>query len=265
VRRALERRRHAPDRRPDCLVVMGGDGMMHLGLNACAGTDVALGMVPAGTGNDLVRGLGLSARGPRDGIATVATGRTRQVDLIRVRGAEADGGDAEDVWVGSVVAAGFDAAVNRRANAMRWPRGSLRYATAALAELAGFAPVEYELVLDGEPRRLPAMLVAVGNGGYYGGGINICPDADPADGLLDITIVHPVSRPHLLAMLPLMYSRAFTRHPAVEQTRARRVELRHRDAAGDPLPVMGDGEPVGSSPVVLEATPRALTVFAPSA
>lgn len=243
----------APDR-ADCLLVMGGDGMMHLGVNACAGTDVPLGLLPAGTGNDMCRGYGLEAGGPVPAARAVDPDRTVEVDALRVTGELEDG--ATQAWVGSVLASGFDARVNRRANAMSRPKGSLRYAVAALAELATFTPLRYRITLDGTARELDAMLVAVGNGGYFGGGMNICPTADPRDGLLDVTIVHPVSRPTLLAMLPLMFGGSFVRHPAIERTRARQVEV-----LGEDLVAMGDGELLGPTPLRVESVPGALTLL----
>ena len=174
----------------DVLAVMGGDGMMHLGVNTSAAAHAegrsrtTLGLIPAGTGNDLCRGIGLP---PKDAVAAaevIAAGHSRSIDLARVA----------ETYVAAVLATGFDALVNRRANQMPWPRGSTRYALAVMAELRVFSPLHYRLTLDGQIRELPAMLVAIGNTSSYGGGMLICPQADPYDGLLDVTIIHPVGR-----------------------------------------------------------------------
>jgi diacylglycerol kinase (ATP) len=230
------------------LVVMGGDGMVHLGINIVAGhpgvTD--LGVIPAGTGNDLCRGLGMNVKDPLAAAHAIATGPARPIDVLKVN----------DTWVGGVVATGFDAVVNRRANAMPRPKGSLRYAVAALAELASFAPLPYRLVVDGEPRDLEGMLVAVGNSAYYGGGMRVCPDADPADGLLDLTIVHTAGRGTLLRLLPQMFSGRFVRHPAVERLRARTVRVERPDLAG-----YGDGEPLPAGPLDIEVCAGLLCVY----
>ena len=111
-----------------------------------------------------------------------------------------------ETYVAAVLATGFDALVNRRANQMPWPRGSTRYALAVMAELRVFSPLHYRLTLDGQIRKLPAMLVAIGNTSSYGGGMLICPQADPYDGLLDVTIVRPVGRMKLLTLFPEIYS-----------------------------------------------------------
>ncbi len=236
------------------LVIMGGDGMMHLGLNMVAaasdraGTRVPLGLIPAGTGNDLCRGVGLDPRDPVAAAEVIAGGHQRTVDLMEVNGH----------FIGAVLATGFDALVNRRANAMPWPKGMLRYPLSVLAELSVFRPLSYRLTLDGEPRELSAMLVAIGNTSSYGGGMKICPEADPADGWLNLTIIHPVSRARLLRLLPEMYSGRFVRDACVERVQARRICVE-----GPGLVGYGDGELIAAAPLDVRIRPGALTVFAP--
>jgi diacylglycerol kinase (ATP) len=157
-----------------------------------------------------------------------------------------------------VLATGFDALVNRRANQMPWPRGATRYALATMAELRVFSPLQYRLTLDGEVREQQAMLVAVGNTSSYGGGMLICPKADPYDGLLDVTIIHPVGRLKLLRLFPEMYSGKFVRDPCVEQLRVREVTVE-----GPGLVGFGDGEMIAAAPLKICCVPRALPVFTP--
>jgi diacylglycerol kinase (ATP) len=234
----------------DVLAVMGGDGMMHLGLNACAGQEhTALALVPAGTGNDLCRGLGLPPFDPVAAAVLIAEGRLRRIDLSNVNGR----------WVGAVLATGFDALVNHRANEMPWPKGALRYPLAVLAEVRVFSPLSYRLTLDGEIRDLDAMMVAIGNTSSYGGGMRICPDADPTDGVLDVTIIHPVSRSRLLRLLPQMYSGRFVREPCVERVRARDVLVE-----GPGLVGYGDGELITAAPLQVHCEPAAVGIFTPA-
>jgi diacylglycerol kinase (ATP) len=249
------------DEAPDVLAVVGGDGMMHLGVNACARLEAdvrrpSLALLPAGTGNDLCRGLGIDVTDTLAAVDLLA-GTPAATDAVLAVGAHGR------VVVGSVVAAGFDALVNRRANALRWPRGSARYTVAAFRELATFRPLHYRLVIDGVPRELDAMLVAVGSTSTYGGGMQICLGADPTDGLLDVTIVHPVGRATLLRLLPKMFSGAFATDPCVEQFRAREVVVEGVTADGDPPVAYGDGEELGPLPLTLTALPGALSVFRP--
>lgn len=236
------------------VAVMGGDGMLHLGLNAVAAryakgdSGTALAMIPAGTGNDLCRGLGLDPDDMIGAARLIAAGKTALVDVMEVAGRR----------VGTVLATGFDAMVNRRANAMTWPKGSLRYPLATLAELRVFSPLKYRLIIDGERRDQDAMFVAVGNTCSYGGGIRICPDADPRDGLLDLTIIHPVSRWRLLRLLPKTYTGEFVTDPCVERLHAKVVQV---DGPG--LVAFGDGELLGAVPLTARIAPAALPVFTP--
>jgi diacylglycerol kinase (ATP) len=141
---------------------------------------------------------------------------------------------------------------------MPWPRGSTRYALAVMAELRVFSPLHYRLTLDGQIRELPAMLVAIGNTSSYGGGMLICPQADPYDGLLDVTIIHPVGRLKLLRLFPEMYSGSFVRDACVEQLRVREATVE-----GPGLVGFGDGEMLGAAPLQVCSMPRALPVFVP--
>ena len=242
-----------PGRPRDALVVMGGDGMVHLGLNACAGTDVPLGVLPAGTGNDFARSIGVSTNAVA-AAKVVAKGITKRIDLAQVQGDLVDG--AQQRWVGSVLSTGYDSMVTARADSMTWPRGSFRYGTAAMAVLARFEPLPYRLIIDGKYRSQDAMLVAIGNAGYYGGGMKILPNACLTDGLLDITIIHPVSRATLLRILPSLYTGGFVRDPAAELLTAKEVQI---DGAG--LVGMADGELLGDTPLTIRAVPDSLTVF----
>ncbi|HEY5787865.1 MAG TPA: diacylglycerol kinase family protein, partial [Microlunatus sp.] len=119
------------------LVVMGGDGMVHLGINVVADRPGVsnLGLVPAGTGNDLCRGLGMDVQDPVAAARAIVSGPPRPIDVLKVN----------DEYVGGVVATGFDALVNARANSMKRPKGTLRYAIAALVEMASFDPLPYRL------------------------------------------------------------------------------------------------------------------------
>ncbi len=177
------------------VIAVGGDGSAHAALQAVAGTTTPLAVVPVGTGNDLALALGI----PRD---PVAAARAAAEDLVDGDVRTVDAGRTGGRWWATVLCCGFDSAVTDRANRLRWPRGRRRYDVAILAELAALRPREVVLVLDGETRTVPVTLVAVGNTSWYGGGMKVCPGADPADGLFDVTVVGPLSRLELVRQRP---------------------------------------------------------------
>ncbi|MEU4381844.1 diacylglycerol kinase [Micromonospora echinofusca] len=233
------------------LVVVGGDGTVHRAVQAVAGTAVPFGPVPAGTGNDFAADTGFPADplAAADVIAAaLRDGRTRPVDLARMTGA-----DGTQRWYGAVLAAGFDAIVNERANRMRWPSGPRRYDLAILVELARLRPRRYTLRLDGVAHEVDAVLVAVGNCASYGGGMRICPDADPTDGLLDVVVGGGFDRRTLMRVKPRIYRGTHVAHPLVRSYRARTVEL-----SADGITTYADGERALPLPLTVTAAPAAL-------
>lgn len=248
----------------DALVVVGGDGMVHLGINALAGSGaregtygkVPLGIIATGTGNDMARALGLGL--PRHNttaacaqvLASLAAGG-RMIDAGRV----SSGGTCR--WFAGVVSAGFDAAVNERANNWRWPRGKLRYQLAMLRELASFRAINYTVKADGEHWQQGAMLISVANAQSIGGGMKVAPDALLDDGYLDLFIVGPLSRAGLLAVFPKVFSGRHLGHPAVHLRRVRRVEL-----AAENIVAYADGERIGVLPLAIDVVPLAVRVLA---
>jgi YegS/Rv2252/BmrU family lipid kinase len=230
------------------VVAVGGDGTVHAAVQAVAGTSSALAVVPAGTGNDLVRALGI----PAD---AVAAARAAAEDLAAGTHRTIDAGRTGDRWWATVLCCGFDSAVSDRANRLRWPKGRRRYDVAVLAELARLRPVELTMVLDGETQTLPVTMVAVGNTPWYGGGMKVCPGADPTDGLFDVTVVGATSRLQLMRTKPKLTAGTHIEHAMVSVHRAARVEL-----SSPGVTTYADGEPVAPLPAVAECVPGALTV-----
>jgi len=236
----------------DLLVVVGGDGSAHQGVQFCADHDVALAVVPAGTGNDLARTLGARTDPLAAADALVAdlrADRRTRIDLGKV---------ADGPWFAGVLCAGFDSAVNERANRMRWPRGPRRYDLAILAELARLRPGSLSLVQDGTRTDHPAATqIAIGNIPHYGGGIPICPAADPTDGLFDVTLVGRASRLDLVRMLPGLRTGRHVEHRLVTTSRAREVWLGEDNG----WIAYADGERIGPLPVRVSCVPGALEIF----
>jgi diacylglycerol kinase (ATP) len=235
----------------DAVVALGGDGMVHLALNVVAGTSTPLGIVPAGTGNDLANHLGLPTKDPVAAAGVIAdnlnAGARRAMDAVRVG----------DSWFGCVLGAGFDSRVNDRANRMTWPRGRRRYDLAMLAELRVFKPLPFVLELDGERLETDAMLVALGNARSYGAGMKVCPDASLDDGLLDVTIIGPLSKPQFLKTFPRVFKGTHVSHPAVTCRKAKIVSL-----SSPGVTAYADGEFLADLPITCETVPGAVQVLA---
>ncbi|MFG1817015.1 diacylglycerol/lipid kinase family protein [Kribbella sp. NPDC049174] len=231
----------------DAVALIGGDGTIHLGAQVLAKSGMPFGVIPAGTGNDFARGVGVPLKDPAKAADLIVAGNTRTVDLAV----------AKDEYITTVVAGGFDSLVNRRANAMTWPKGNSRYTVATLAELRTFKPLEYVVTVDDEVIETKAMLVAVGTGPTYGGGLQICAGALIDDGLLDVTIIQPVSRFTLLQMFPKLSKGTHVGHPMLRTLRGRSVRI---ESPG--ITAYADGEILGALPVDITIAPGALTVFA---
>jgi diacylglycerol kinase (ATP) len=163
-----------------------------------------------------------------------------------------------EFWFFGTISAGFDALVNQRANRWRWPKGPSRYTLAMVAELASFKPIHYEATIDGEHRSFQAMLCAVANSESFGGGMRVAPNAIIDDGLLELFIVHSISRPEFIKVFPKVFTGEHIHHPAVEIIQAKHVKI----SSGN-MPAYSDGEAVGSSPVSAQIMPGSLRVFAP--
>jgi diacylglycerol kinase (ATP) len=246
--------RHAiNDGQIEGLIVVGGDGIAHLGVNISCDTGIPLGIIAAGTGNDLARSIGMPEGDVVAGTHAVLEklDSPRKFDAIRAHSSTGP------FWFFGTASAGFDALCNQRANQMSWPKGQRRYDIAMVLELAKFKPIHYEATIDGEHRSFDAMLCAVANGPAFGGGMLIAPDAKVDDGYLDLFIVHAMSRLELLKVFPKVYTGGHVTHPAVEFVRAKSVKL----SSGN-MPVYSDGEARGHSPLSATVVPGALSVFA---
>ena len=237
----------------DVLCVVGGDGMVHLAVNLCAGTDIPVAIVAAGTGNDNARSLGLPLKDPDAAAALVTDGTVRTIDAGRC--VLPDG--SVRWWLG-VLGGGFDSVVTERAARWSWPTGALRYPLAVARELPVFRPIPYAVTVDGVRHETQAMLVAVANGPAFGGGMLVCPDAEYDDGMFDILILHSISTWRFLAVFPRVFRGTHVRHPRVEILRGRRVRL---EAEG--IVSQADGERFAPLPVDLEIVPGAVRVVAP--
>ncbi|BBY19898.1 diacylglycerol kinase [Mycobacterium stomatepiae] len=245
----------AIERGTGALVATGGDGVISNALQVLAGTDIPLGIIPAGTGNDHAREFGIPTKDPEAAADIVVDGWTQTIDLGRIRDAA-----GQDKWFGTVAAAGFDSLVTDRANRMSWPHGRLRYYVAMLAELTQLRMLPFRLVLDGT-REIDAdiTLAAFGNTRSYGGGLLICPNADYTDGLLDITMAHTASRTKFVRLFPTVLKGT---HVELDEVTTARAKTIHVECPG--INVYADGDFAGLPPAELSAVPGALRILRPA-
>jgi diacylglycerol kinase (ATP) len=237
----------------DALVAVGGDGTVHLALQGVAGTSTALGIIPLGTGNDAATSVGVPTASPAQAVRVVLDGHTRSFDVGLARAA-----DGTSRYFLCVLSTGFDSMVNERANLMTRPRGDARYVVAMLAELRRFTPIPYRVTVDGELVTDHAMLVSLGNGPTFGGGMRVCPGADLHDGRLSMLWVHSISRFELLRVFPRIFKGTHVEHPAVTEQSVGVVRLEAPDQVA-----YADGERVGPLPVDVSTLPGGVQVLVP--
>jgi diacylglycerol kinase (ATP) len=239
----------------DALVVVGGDGIAHLGTNLCAGKNIVMAIIPAGTGNDAAAMFGMPLTDTAEAVRLVLKGLSspKKIDAIKV----SHGGTV--TWALGSASAGFDALAAARANAISWPKGPMRYYVAMLLELAKFKPIKYQSVVDGNPRDFEAMLCVVSNTGIYGGGMLVVPGASVTDAKLDVLLVKKMSRLKFVTIFPRVYKGTHITDKDVEIFKASKISI---TASG--MPIYSDGEYVGQAPFEAEVVPGALTIIAPA-
>ena len=227
------------------LLSVGGDGLFHLLLQLAMEFKVPLAVAPGGTGNDFYRTLGWFDSELSEYLEHLISTEPIFVDV----------GVADGEYFGAVLSSGFDSVVNERANKMKWPKGAAKYNVAIALEFPKFNAIEFKIFADEKVLEVEAMLIAIGNGQSYGGGMRVCPNADLHDGLLDIMILHPVSKLEFIKVFPTVYQGTHIEHPQVEVIRAKKVRIESSAIA------YADGERIGQLPVQVESLPQSLLTW----
>lgn len=227
------------------LIVVGGDGIVHLAIQEIAQSPLPLVVIPAGTGNDFARMMNLPLDDPGSILDRCFENQPVAIDL----------GKAGDEFFADILSTGFDSVVNERANRMRFIKGQMKYTVAILLELPLFKPIHYHFQVDSQEFRTPAMLIAIANGSSYGGGMQVCPGADIEDGLFDLMILAPVSKIEFLKVFPKVFSGTHITHPAVSMMRGKKISVTAEAIA------YADGERIGPLPISAEVVPAALRTW----
>jgi YegS/Rv2252/BmrU family lipid kinase len=238
-------------------VAVGGDGTLHEVVNGVLGSRMrcTLAVVPNGTGNDWARGQALP-RTPAGLADLLACGRSRALDAGEIEYSTPSG--TERRWFVNVAGCGYDAHVLERLSA-RAPRG-LAYLLAVAGGLATYAPARFRVRADGATAIDATLFVAFAAlGRYCGGGMQVAPGADPADGALDVVGIRHLGLPSTLARLPRLYTGGILRDPAVRHFRTALVEI----DADPPVRVEADGQLLGHTPARMRVLPQALDCVVP--
>jgi diacylglycerol kinase (ATP) len=252
--------RAAADAGAKLLVVVGGDGSVNEVANGIVGRDdVEVAVIPRGTGWDLARTFAIPHS--LDGAIDVAlTGRGRPIDLGRATYHAWEGGEAQ-LYFANVASAGMSGAIAQRANdTTKAFGGKASYLWATLAVFARWQNSVLRISVDGESRTGRMHDVVVANGRNFGGGMIICPEAEPDDGLFDVLTIGDLTKRDLLVTLPKTYRGRHLPHPKAELLRGAMVTV-DSDAT---LPIELDGEQPGTTPARFEIVPRALRLRVPA-
>jgi len=232
------------------VVVCGGDGTLHMALNALPSLDIPLAVIPMGTGNDFAHYLAVTK--PEQALAVIRNCAPVNMDMGTI-----ELSDGSVFRFAGIASCGFDAQVNERANTYRGPAGTLKYLAALTVELARLRSWQLQVATDDESHRTDDFtLIAVGNTRSYGGGLRMCPTANAYDQVFEVTYVERISRRLLVRVLPKVFWGGHTKHKQVTQSSNQKIHI-----SGENFPVYADGERVGNGPVVITIHPGAMRVW----
>ena len=229
---------------------VGGDGTMHYIAQHLAGTDCNLGIIPTGSGNDIIRTLNIK-HDLAENVRIIRNGKTSRIDLGLFNNV---------IYYIGIAGSGFDSEANRFANETRLPlRGKVLYNFAAYKTLLTYKPKVFKLKYDGVERNVDVMMMAFANLKYFGSGMKIAPGADAYDNILDICIIKKMSKISFAKSIPKVYEGSHIELPTVETFRTREIDIECESK----LDVYGDGEYLGRLPAKFKIAPKMLNIFTP--
>lgn len=231
------------------VIAIGGDGLVNLCLQYLARSGITLGVIPAGTGNDFARAVGVNGLSVNKIFDLYTKSDPAEIDLGLVKS------QSSERWFVQVLSTGFDAEVNSRANKIRWPKGKSKYTIATVRTLAKFRPITYEIEMDGHKLSQSAMLFTIANGETYGGGMRICPGASNSDGFFELLLVKPVSRFVLLTIFPKVFKGNHIPHQKIDTYQAKEVKISASTSS------YADGEYVANLPITVTNVGNALSTW----
>jgi diacylglycerol kinase (ATP) len=240
------------------VVAVGGDGTVNEVASGLVGSVSELAVLPRGTGVDFVRTHGIPTK-LDDAVRVALHGATREIDAGRVE-FRAWSGEPGEAWFVNVAGVGMSGAVAKRTNeSSKALGGKASYLWSTLAVFARWQNTDVLVKVDGDARSGRMHEVVVANGRYLAGGMEMCPEASPDDGLFDVLVIGDVTKADLVRTLPKIYRGTHLPHPKAELLRGATVTVESDEA----LPIQLDGEQPGTTPVRFEVEPRALRLRVP--
>jgi diacylglycerol kinase (ATP) len=235
------------------VIVIGGDGTVHEVVNGLVGSSIPLGIIPAGSGNDLARALGIPTA-YKEALDRIFQGKQRTVDIGRIGGK----------CCTTVIGIGFDGKVAQTVNQSKLKKwlnffrlGKLTYIISVFQVLFNYEPTDVTLKIDKNEWMITKVwLIAVANFPFYAGGMVICPNAKGNDGLFELCVIHGISKWELLRIFPGVFKGKHIYHPSVIQFTGKQVEI----ASSSAMIVHGDGEMIGQTPIKINIEENALHV-----
>ena len=253
---AVEMTREALAAGENCLIALGGDGTANEVVNGIArhapeGT-ATLATLPLGTGNSFLADFGMQEIDAA--LDRIAAGRASPCDLLRCTITE--GSQVREHWSLNNVVVGFGADVGDLMNRRLKRFGQFGYTLGVMLEVARLNPPAMRLSIDGQEEERCITMINIGNSQYTGGNMRISPTSIVDDGLADVVTVEKLTRRQLLRAFGMIFDGRHIEHPLVNVVRCRHVSI----SAERPLPLLFDGDVVGTTPLEVEVVPGALRV-----
>ncbi len=233
----------------DAVISVGGDGTIHEIVNGIALQDIALGIIPAGSGNDLARTLKIPVD-HHEAVRLILKQETRMIDM----------GLAGSRYFINIGGVGFDAEVVADMNThMKFLKGTTAYVASVLKKLFTFVPIKLKIRIDETVLDKKVYICAVANGKYYGGGMMLAPNAVIDDGMFDICILEDLNKFEFLYTFPTVFKGNHIKHPKVKIYHGKTVKI---EGPGN-LSIHADGEIFGKLPADFRILPKSLKVISP--
>lgn len=232
----------------DIVVAVGGDGTVSEIVNGIKDSDAILGVIPVGTGNDFVKSLGIPLTF-EEALKCIFNGKNKEIDL----------GIVDDKYFINVASVGFDAQVVIETQKIKKNLvGPAAYVMGIFKALMGYTPFHLEIETEDSIINRQAVLIAVGNGIFYGGGMKITPHAKMDDGLLDVCLVNSMSKGKIVRLFPLLFSGKHLSRPEVEYFKVKRIKVECNNGH-----INSDGDIIGKCPASFRIEPHAIKVLIP--